>query len=178
MLYGFTSVADLLNQQSMSVERFKTIADVITVRSDVFTIQCLATADVSGARFRTECVVDRSMSPGTILILVPGSKLLMSKGEKIPHSVIAAAKEDARFKAVEVRRQDGRIEVVWTKSLPVANQTWSGFAAECGLASNTDRHDKTAEEAFAGGGRARFDRAWRSIGSARRPSTSTRPKPS
>ena len=30
----------------------------------------------------------------------------MSKGEKMPHAVIAAAKEDARFKAVEVRRQD------------------------------------------------------------------------
>ena len=73
MLYGFTSVADLLNQQSMSVERFKTIADVVTVRSDVFTIQCLATADVSGARFRTECVVDRSLSPCTILYWYQGA---------------------------------------------------------------------------------------------------------
>ncbi len=73
LLYGFTSVADLLNQQSMSMERFKAIADVITVRSDVFTIQCVATADVSGARFRTECVVDRSMSPGTILYWYQGA---------------------------------------------------------------------------------------------------------
>ncbi len=70
----------------------------------------------------------------------------MSKGERIPHSVIAAAKEDARFKAVEVRKQDGRVEVVWTKSLPVENQTWSGFAAECGLAANTDRHDKATKK--------------------------------
>jgi DNA uptake protein ComE-like DNA-binding protein len=73
LLYGFTSVADLLSQQSMSVERFKTIADVITVRSDVFTIQCLATADVSGARFRTECVVDRSLSPCTVLYWYQGA---------------------------------------------------------------------------------------------------------
>jgi DNA uptake protein ComE-like DNA-binding protein len=73
MLYGFTSSADLLNQQSMSVERFKSIAELITVRSDVFTIQCLATADVSGANFRTECVVDRSASPGTILYWYQGA---------------------------------------------------------------------------------------------------------
>lgn len=73
MLYGFTSVADLLSQQSMSVERFKAIADVITVRSDVFTIQCLAAADVGGARFRTECVVDRSVSPCTALYWYQGA---------------------------------------------------------------------------------------------------------
>jgi len=73
LMYGFTSVGDLLNQQSMSVERFKSIADLITVRSDVFTIQCLATADVSGANFRTECVVDRSASPCTILYWYQGA---------------------------------------------------------------------------------------------------------
>jgi type II secretory pathway component PulK len=73
LLYGYESIADLLNQQSMSVERFKAIADVITIRSDVFTIQCLATADVSGATFSTECVVDRSASPGTILYWYQGA---------------------------------------------------------------------------------------------------------
>jgi len=67
----------------------------------------------------------------------------MSKGEKILHSVIAAAKEDARFKAIEVRRQDSQIEVLWAKSLLVENQTWSGLAVECGVASNTERHDRT-----------------------------------
>jgi len=73
LLYGYESIADLLNQQSMSVERFKAIADVITVRSDVFTIQCLATAEVSGASFSTECVVDRSASPCTILYWYQGA---------------------------------------------------------------------------------------------------------
>ncbi len=73
LLYGYESVADLLNQQSMSVERFKAIADVITIRSDVFTIQCFATAEVSGANFSTECVVDRSASPGTILYWYQGA---------------------------------------------------------------------------------------------------------
>jgi len=68
----------------------------------------------------------------------------MSKGEKTPHSVIAAAKEDARFKGVEVRRQDGHVEVLWARSLPAEKQTWSGFAVECGVASNADNGDKTA----------------------------------
>jgi DNA uptake protein ComE-like DNA-binding protein len=73
LLYGYTSIADLLNQQSMSVERFKGIAELIATRSDVFMIQCLATADVSGANFRTECVVDRSASPCTILYWYQGA---------------------------------------------------------------------------------------------------------
>ena len=71
--YGFTSIADLLNQPSMNVERFKSIAELVTVRSDVFTIQCLATADVTGANFRTEGVVDRSASPCTILYWYQGA---------------------------------------------------------------------------------------------------------
>jgi len=69
----------------------------------------------------------------------------MSKGEKIPHSVIAAAREDARFKAIEVRRLDHHVEVMWTKSLPVENRTWSGFAAECGLGGNPGGRDKTSK---------------------------------
>lgn len=70
----------------------------------------------------------------------------MSKGEKIPHSVIAVAREDARFKAIEVRRLDHHVEVLWTRSLPVENQTWSGFAAECGLASDADRRDRASKK--------------------------------
>jgi len=73
LLYGFTSVADLLNQQSVNMQRFKAVADMITVRSDVFMVQCLATADVSGATFRTECIVDRSASPATILYWYQGA---------------------------------------------------------------------------------------------------------
>ncbi|HNS20835.1 MAG TPA: hypothetical protein PKH24_10070 [Sedimentisphaerales bacterium] len=69
----------------------------------------------------------------------------MSKGERIPHSVVAAAREDGQFRAVEVRRLDGRVEVVWTRSVPAENQTWSGFAAECGLASHGDRRDRTTK---------------------------------
>ncbi len=67
LMDGFQSIADLLDQQSMTVERFKAIAEMITVRSDVFTIRCLAMAQTSGARVQTEYVVDRSESPCAIL---------------------------------------------------------------------------------------------------------------
>ena len=73
LLYGFQSIADLMDKESMSVEKFKAIAEQITIRSDVFTIQCLATADVSGASLRTECVVDRSASPCAILYWYQGA---------------------------------------------------------------------------------------------------------
>ncbi len=70
-LYGFESSADLLN--AMSLDKFKQISEQITVRSDVYTIQCLATADISGAGLQTECVVDRSATPCTILYWYQGA---------------------------------------------------------------------------------------------------------
>ncbi len=72
-LYGFQSIGELLNQQSLSLERFRQIADQITVRSDVFTIRCLATADISGAGLQSECVVDRSATPCSILYWYQGA---------------------------------------------------------------------------------------------------------
>ena len=70
----------------------------------------------------------------------------MTKGERMPHVVIAAAKDDAQFKAVEVRKQDNVVEVLWTKSLPADSQTWTAFAAACGLAPGRDGHDKTQKK--------------------------------
>lgn len=72
-LYGFTTMADLLSVPSMTVSKLKSIANQITVRSDVFTIRCFATADVSEARLQTECVVDRGSSPCTILYWYQGA---------------------------------------------------------------------------------------------------------
>jgi type II secretory pathway component PulK len=73
LLYGFQSIAELLDQQSMTLEKFKAIAEQITIRSDVFTIRCFATAQTSGARMQTECVVDRSETPGAILYWYQGA---------------------------------------------------------------------------------------------------------
>ena len=66
----------------------------------------------------------------------------MTKGDKMPHSVIAAARDDARFKAVEVRKQDNVVEVLWAKSLPADSQAWTALAAACGIRPSPDGHDR------------------------------------
>jgi hypothetical protein len=70
----------------------------------------------------------------------------MSKGAKTVPSVIAVAKDDARFKAVEVCQRDGQVEVLWSRSLPAAERTWSDFAAECGFASGAGGPDRTSKK--------------------------------
>jgi type II secretory pathway component PulK len=73
LLYGYESIASVLDVQSMSVSKFKQIANQITVRSDVFTIRCFATADASGAQLQSECVVDRAEPPCKILYWYQGA---------------------------------------------------------------------------------------------------------
>ena len=73
LLYGFESIGDVMNVESVGIEKFKQIADLITVRSDVFAVRCFATADVSGARLQTECVVDRAETPCTVLYWYQGA---------------------------------------------------------------------------------------------------------
>ena len=72
-LYGFETIGELINVPSMTVSKFKSIANQITVRSDVFTVRCFATAEVSEAGLQTECVVDRSASPCTVLYWYQGA---------------------------------------------------------------------------------------------------------
>jgi len=76
-LYGMESIADVLQSGGMSVETFKKIADSITVRSDVYTIRCFATATRppdGGSTIRTETVADRSSTPYEILYWYQGAK--------------------------------------------------------------------------------------------------------
>jgi len=70
---GFQSTAELMNVKSVDTTKFKEIADQITVRSNVYTIRCYATADLSGARLMSECVVDRSETPCKILYWYQGA---------------------------------------------------------------------------------------------------------
>lgn len=72
-LYGYQNVAELLQVSSMTIDKFKSIAGLLTVRSSVFTIRCYATAEVSGATMQSECVVDRSQSPCKILYWYHGA---------------------------------------------------------------------------------------------------------
>ncbi|MHC4243901.1 MAG: helix-hairpin-helix domain-containing protein [Planctomycetota bacterium] len=76
LLYGMESIGELLDVPSMSVNTFKKIADLVTTRSDVYSIRCVATADrngKNGAKLETEAVVDRVESPCKILYWYQGA---------------------------------------------------------------------------------------------------------
>jgi len=76
LAYGMQSIGELMNVQSMNIETFKRIANNITVRSDVFTIRCVATAiraNQDGTTLVTEAVVDRSKTPCQVLYWYQGA---------------------------------------------------------------------------------------------------------
>ena len=76
LLYGMESIAELLDVPSMDISSFKTIANFVTTRSNVFTIRCVTTADrngIDGSTLATETVVDRSTSPYKILYWYQGT---------------------------------------------------------------------------------------------------------
>ena len=76
LLYGMESIAELLDVPSIDISSFKTIANFITTRSNVFTIRCVTTADrngIDGSTLATETVVDRSTSPYKILYWYQGT---------------------------------------------------------------------------------------------------------
>jgi len=73
---GMSSIADVLDVRSMKVDKFKKIANLITVGSDVFTVRCLAVAEseqIVKTTLRTEAVVDRSAEPVSILYWYQGA---------------------------------------------------------------------------------------------------------
>lgn len=57
----------------------------------------------------------------------------MSKGAKLPHSVIAAVRDDTVFRAVALRRRHDTVEIQWTRQMGAEGGTWEAFASECGL---------------------------------------------
>jgi hypothetical protein len=50
-----------------------------------------------------------------------------------PQSVIAFLKEDDTLKGVELRKTNGSVEILWTKSSDGSSADWRTFATECGL---------------------------------------------
>lgn len=77
-IYGMESIADVLQDGGMSVSDFKKIADLITVRSDVYTIRSTASGarpnGAAGYTVRTEAVVDRSSTPYEVLYWYQGAQ--------------------------------------------------------------------------------------------------------
>jgi DNA uptake protein ComE-like DNA-binding protein len=64
---GFSSVAELLLVPGITLDHFKNIAPLITVRSNVFTIHSCGRAERTGLKHYIEAVVDRSL-PTPIVI--------------------------------------------------------------------------------------------------------------
>ena len=52
-------------------------------------------------------------------------------------SAIAIARQDSSFKAVEIRKHDSSVELVWAKTADASGEDWTSFAAECGLSLST-----------------------------------------
>lgn len=76
LLYGMESIGELIDVPSMTINTFQKIAALITTRSDVYSIRCVATADRNGrngAKLETEAVVDRVSSPCKILFWYQGA---------------------------------------------------------------------------------------------------------
>jgi len=76
LLYGFESIGDLLDVDGMSRSQFKKLVDLITVRSNVFTVYSRARAmqtAISGATVVTEAVLDRTESPCQIAYWYQGA---------------------------------------------------------------------------------------------------------
>ena len=48
-------------------------------------------------------------------------------------SIVAIVNDDNEFKGVELRKQGGSFEILWTRSSEESDADWRGFAAECGL---------------------------------------------
>ena len=56
-----------------------------------------------------------------------------NKSNMVWQSVVAIVNDDNEFKGVELRKQDGSFEILWTRSSVDADTGWREFAAECGL---------------------------------------------
>jgi len=64
---GMESIAELLKMEDMKIDTFKNIANSVTVRSNVFTINCKSTSTVTSALYRGQVVVDRGPDQTKIL---------------------------------------------------------------------------------------------------------------
>ncbi|MFC1676249.1 hypothetical protein ACFL3G_04190 [Planctomycetota bacterium] len=70
LFVGMESIAEIMNVEGITIDRFKGIANSITTRSDVYTVHSDARADRGGPdgfTLKTEAVIDRSSTPYTIL---------------------------------------------------------------------------------------------------------------
>ena len=70
---GMTSLADLKNIDTLSTDIAKDFINYVTIRSSVYTLDIVATADRTGMTYSVEAVVDRGRSPTEILYFREGA---------------------------------------------------------------------------------------------------------
>jgi hypothetical protein len=76
LLYGIESPSELTSEGIITSDLYSLMQNYITVKSNIFTIRCVATAERNGpygATLQTEVVVDRSTSPYKILYWYQGA---------------------------------------------------------------------------------------------------------
>ena len=69
---GMVSIAELLDIKSVNQETFKDLAERVTTRSGVFTVQTKASSFTTGGQYNSEAVVDRNATPTRIVYLYQG----------------------------------------------------------------------------------------------------------
>ena len=77
MAYGLSSVGSLLNVNGIDIQTFKQVVDLVTVRTNVFSIQSTARArrtGLSATRTVMETIVDRGASPAQFIYCYQGAR--------------------------------------------------------------------------------------------------------
>lgn len=67
-----TSIADLLDLKTVTIETFKKIAGLVTVRSDVFSLRAQATDNATGLAYTATAIVDRTGTGSDIVYWYEG----------------------------------------------------------------------------------------------------------
>lgn len=73
-IYGIESLEQLAEISSLKKDVLKKTLDLICLRSEIFTIKSLATANLTNSTLYTEAVIDRTTSPVQIVYFCQGAK--------------------------------------------------------------------------------------------------------
>ena len=73
MAGGFTSMADLQDIEGMTQEMLKKLVDIVSVRSSVYEIDCVAYSNTTNLKFHVKAIVNREQSEGRIIYWREGS---------------------------------------------------------------------------------------------------------
>ena len=73
MAGGFTSMTDLQAIEGITQDALKKLVDLVSIRSSVYEIDCVAYSDATNLEFHVKAIVNREQSEGRILFWREGS---------------------------------------------------------------------------------------------------------